>query len=106
MPGNQRTSNPCIRARRARISWIVLFKTCPSVSMPVMFGGGITIENGGFDDCGFATKSRFSSQCWYHFGSTAFGSYRLGSSTIVQASETEQQLQHRPSACQLPSFSL
>jgi hypothetical protein len=30
--------------------------------MPVMFGGGITIENGGFDDSGFATKSRFSSQ--------------------------------------------
>ena len=30
--------------------------------MPVMFGGGITIENPGFDASAFATKSRFSSQ--------------------------------------------
>jgi hypothetical protein len=30
--------------------------------MPVMFGGGITIENAGFEDSGFATKSPFSSQ--------------------------------------------
>jgi hypothetical protein len=51
--------------------------------MPVMFGGGITIENAGFDDVGFAAKSRFSSQCWYHFGSTAFGSYLLESSAIA-----------------------
>src|SRR5215468_10600060 len=65
------------------MSWIVLFKTWPSVSIPVMFGGGITIENGGFGDSGFATKSRFSSQRWYHFGSTAFGSYLLGSSAIA-----------------------
>jgi hypothetical protein len=28
-------------------------------------------------------KSRFSSQRWYHFGSTAFGSYLLGSSAIA-----------------------
>jgi len=28
----------------------------------VMFGGGITIENAGFDDSGFAMKSRFASQ--------------------------------------------
>jgi hypothetical protein len=27
----------------------------------VMFGGGITIENAGFEESGFATKSRFSS---------------------------------------------
>src|SRR5262249_61674128 len=66
-----------------RMSWIVLFKTWPSVSTPVMFGGGITIENGGFGDSGFAMKSRLSSQRWYHFGSTAFGSYLLGSSAIA-----------------------
>jgi hypothetical protein len=29
--------------------------------MPVTFGGGITIENGGFDELGSATKSPFSS---------------------------------------------
>src|SRR5438093_9894925 len=82
------------------MSWIVLFKTWPSVSMPVMFGGGITIENAGFEDSGFAMKSPCSIQRRYHFGSSAFGSYRLGSSAIVQASETEQQLQDRWSACQ------
>jgi hypothetical protein len=27
-----------------------------------MFGGGITIENGGFGESGFAAKSPFSSQ--------------------------------------------
>jgi hypothetical protein len=48
-----------------------------------MFGGGITIENGGFDESGFATKSLFSSHRWYHFGSTAFGSYLFGSSAIA-----------------------
>src|SRR5205823_14159111 len=49
-------------------------RTWPSVSTPVMFGGGITIENGGFDEIGFATKSRLSIQSAYHFGSTDFGS--------------------------------
>jgi hypothetical protein len=48
-----------------------------------MFGGGITIENGGFDEFGFATKSRFSIQRRYHFGSTDFGSYLFGSSAIA-----------------------
>src|SRR6185312_1816401 len=48
-----------------------------------MFGGGITIENAGFDDFGSATKSRFSIQCRYHFGSTNFGSYLFGSSAIA-----------------------
>src|SRR5437870_5206735 len=72
-----------MRARRQRMSWIVSFKTWPSVSTPVTFGGGITIENGGFDDFEFATKSRSSIQCRYHFGSTAFGSYLFGSSAIA-----------------------
>src|SRR5215471_15456393 len=83
MPGSQRTSKRRIRARRARMSWIVSLSTCPSVSTPVMFGGGITIENGGFDDFAFATKSRFSIHRWYHFGSTDFGSYLFGSSAIA-----------------------
>ena len=39
-----------------------LLSTWPSVSTPVMFGGGITIEKGGFDEFGFATKSPFSIQ--------------------------------------------
>src|SRR6266436_5431114 len=83
MPGSQSTSKPCIRARRARISWIVLLSTCPSVSTPVTLGGGITIENGGFGDFGPATKSRLSIHRSYHFGSTEFGSYLLGSSAIA-----------------------
>src|SRR5213078_296692 len=82
-PGSQRTSNPCIRARRARMSWMELFNTWPSVSTPVMFGGGITIENGGFDGFGFATKSRCSIHRWYHVGSTDFGSYLFGSSAMA-----------------------
>jgi hypothetical protein len=48
-----------------------------------MFGGGITIENGGFDDFEFATKSRSSIHRRYHFGSTEPGSYLLGSSAIA-----------------------
>src|SRR6266498_1165058 len=62
---------------------MVLFKTWPSVSTPVTFGGGITMENGGFDDFEFATKSWSSIQCRYHFGSTEFGSYLLESSAIA-----------------------
>src|SRR5213592_3832898 len=62
---------------------MVLFKTWPSVSTPVMFGGGITIENGAFDDSEFTTKSPSSIQRRYHFGSTEFGSYLLGSSAIA-----------------------
>jgi hypothetical protein len=49
----------------------------------VIFGGGITIENGGFDEFGSATKSRFSIHRRYHFGSTDFGSYLFGSSGIA-----------------------
>jgi hypothetical protein len=48
-----------------------------------MFGGGITMENAGFDEFAFATKSRFSIQRRYHFGSTDFGSYLFGSSAIA-----------------------
>src|SRR6266702_5281062 len=62
---------------------MVLFKTWPSVSTPVMFGGGITIENGAFDDSEFTTKSPSSIQRRYHFGSTELGSYLLGSSAIA-----------------------
>src|SRR6266545_7413236 len=62
---------------------MVLFKTWPSVSTSVMFGGGITMENGAFDDSEFTMKSPSSIQCRYHFGSTEFGSYLLGSSAIA-----------------------
>ena len=33
---------------------MVLFKTCPSVSTPVMLGGGMTIENDGFAEISVA----------------------------------------------------
>src|SRR5581483_1311320 len=55
----------------------------PSVRTPVMFGGGITMEKAGLDESGFATKSPLSNQRRYHFGSTDFGSYRLGRSGIA-----------------------
>src|SRR5437764_4011989 len=48
-----------------------------------MFGGGMTIENAGFDNFGFASKSRLSIQRTYHFGSTVLGSYVFGSSGIA-----------------------
>src|SRR5947207_2645159 len=48
-----------------------------------MFGGGMTIENAGLDDFGFASKSRLSIQRAYHFGSTVLGSYVFGSSGIA-----------------------
>src|SRR6266480_4720625 len=65
---------------------MVLLSTCPSVSMPVIFGGGITIEKAGFDERGLAWKSQFSIQRRYHFGSTLFGSYLLESSAIAMKS--------------------
>ncbi len=65
------------------MSWIVLFKTWPSVRTPVMFGGGITIENGFFFEFASASKSCWSIQRRYHFGSTVRGSYVLESSAIA-----------------------
>src|SRR5947208_13561649 len=62
---------------------MVLFSTWPSGSMPVIFGGGITLDKAGFDERGLAWKSRFSIQRRYHFGSTLFGSYLLESSAIA-----------------------
>ena len=44
VPGNQRTSLPSMRALRARMSWMVLLRTCPMWSTPVTYGGGITME--------------------------------------------------------------
>jgi hypothetical protein len=49
----------------------------------VIFGGGITIENAGFDDFAFPTKSPLSIHRRYHFGSTTVGSYLFGSSAIA-----------------------
>src|ERR1700726_183376 len=62
---------------------MVLLRTCPSVSTPVMLGGGITIENGGLADFASAWKSWLSIQRAYHFGSTDLGSYVFGSSAIA-----------------------
>ena len=46
VPGTQQAFLPCIRARRIRISWMVLFIICPMCKTPVTFGGGITIVKG------------------------------------------------------------
>ena len=46
----------------------------------------MTIEKGGFADFEFASKSRFSIQRAYHFGSTLFGSYVFESSAIATES--------------------
>ena len=74
VPGSQRTSLPSMRALRARMSWMVLLRTWPIVSMPVTFGGGMTMEYAGFVDCASATKHFRSSQNWYHLSSTDCGS--------------------------------
>ena len=56
------------------MSWMVLFSTCPSVSTPVTFGGGMTMEYAGLSDSGSAVKQPSASQYAYHFSSTACGS--------------------------------
>src|SRR6516162_7846782 len=72
-----------MRALRLRMSWIVLFSTCPMWSMPVTFGGGMTMENAGLMDFAFAVKHELSCQNLYHLSSTACGSYAFGISDIV-----------------------
>src|SRR2546430_13863248 len=62
------------------MSWMVLFRTWPMWRMPVTFGGGMTMENAGFGEFGFATNSRFSIQKRYHFASTACGSEPIDNS--------------------------
>ena len=44
MPGIQRTSKPCIRRQRIRMSWSVSLIAWPRCSAPVTFGGGITMQ--------------------------------------------------------------
>ena len=64
-------------ALRARMSWMVLFSTCPSVSTPVTFGGGMTMEYAGRVSetrAGSAVKQFRSSQNCYRFDSTDCGS--------------------------------
>src|SRR3979411_2617475 len=68
------------------MSWIVLLRTWPRVRTPVIFGGGMTMEKGVFAGFAFASKSRFSIQRAYHFGSTLFGSYVFESSAIATES--------------------
>ena len=46
VPGTHRAFLPMSRARRTRMSWIVLLSMWPMWSIPVTFGGGITIVNG------------------------------------------------------------
>ncbi len=56
MPGSQRTSYPCMRLRRDRVSWMVWSSAWPMCSDPVTLGGGMTIENGGLSLFGSAVK--------------------------------------------------
>ena len=56
MPGSHSTSKPRMRARRDSASIIVCCSACPRCRLPVTFGGGITIENGGLSLAGSAVK--------------------------------------------------
>ena len=42
VPGTQQAFLPSMRARRTRMSWMVLFSMWPMWSTPVTLGGGIT----------------------------------------------------------------
>ncbi len=53
---------------------MVLFSTWPIVKIPVTFGGGMTMEYGGFAEDGSAMKQPCSSQAAYHLSSTVSGS--------------------------------
>ena len=56
MPGSQSVSIPCIRARRTSASIRVCSKACPMCRLPVTFGGGITMVNGGLSEPASAVK--------------------------------------------------
>ncbi len=56
MPGSHSTSKPRIRARRHSASMIECCSAWPRCRLPVTFGGGITIENGGLPLSGCAVK--------------------------------------------------
>ena len=56
MPGSQSTSKPRMRARRVSASIIDCCSAWPRCRLPVTFGGGITIENGGLSLVGSAVK--------------------------------------------------
>src|SRR3954468_15326064 len=84
VPGSQSTSLPSMRALRLRMSWMVLFSTCPMWSMPVTFGGGMTMENAGLMDFAFAVKHELSCQNFYHLSSTACGSYAFDISDMLK----------------------
>ena len=82
VPGTQRAFLPSIRARRIRMSWIVLLSMCPIWSTPVTFGGGITIVYGSRLSGVDLNKSCFS-QYSYHFPSTSSGLYFDANSFIL-----------------------
>ena len=67
VPGSQSADLPSRRARRMRMSWIVLFSTCPIVSTPVTFGGGITMLYGSRPGLTVPAKHFAWSQAAYHF---------------------------------------
>ncbi len=80
--------NPHSRLYRTRISCMVLSMACPMCSLPVTFGGGITIEKLCFPSSIFPAKYLFCSHTEYQCSSTCFGSYTLDRfllSSIVSA---------------------
>ena len=86
VPGTQHAFLPSMRARRTRMSWMVLFSMWPICSTPVTLGGGMTMVYGSRPS-GLLLKSLLSSQYWYHLDSTSLGSYLLANSlTFVIAS--------------------
>ena len=74
VPGSQSVDLPSSRARRMRMSWIVLFNTWPIVSTPVTLGGGITMLYASRPGCTVPAKAFAPSQAAYPFFSTSRGS--------------------------------
>ena len=50
---------------------------CPTWSLPVTLGGGITMQYGGFPELGSAVKYPRTTHASAHLGSTSAGSYRV-----------------------------
>ena len=82
VPGTQRAFFPSIRARRIKISWMVLLSIWPIWSTPVTLGGGITIVYGSRSSGVDLNKSCFI-QYSYHLPSTSSGLYVFANSFII-----------------------
>ena len=77
MPGTQQVWRPRIFSKRIRMSCSVLFRMWPRVSMPVTFGGGMTMVYGTLVLSTLPLKYPRSSHFLYHLASTSEGAYAL-----------------------------